>query len=187
MMRLAIVILLLAPAPALAQVKDGKDDKVYERRSGPTSADAAGIDRGQGGDRRFRSLPAAQCLGTGLEGPLHDPRGADPPIRRRREGFHHPDRAETADDPRRPAAGRPGRVPAVLRRRGEEAARCGRRAVGAEEPRARSSPPISSRPSATMRPTGWAISTSSWGASTGRPIAGWRSCANAPTRTSRPP
>ena len=65
-MRLALVILLLLPAPGLrpGQGRQGRRQGL-QRRSGPSVADAAGLDRGEGGDRRFRAVQPPRGLGAG--------------------------------------------------------------------------------------------------------------------------
>ncbi len=135
-MRLAIVLLLLASAPALAQVKKDKDDKVSNDdparplQMPPASTevkeaieDFERFQRRGAWERALKALytiPEAQALRF-----VDGENGFIIPVERKRRA-----------DPRRPAAGRSGGLSVVLRRRGEETARRGRRAVGAEEPRA---------------------------------------------------
>ncbi len=135
-MRLAIVMLLLPAGAGLWPGQAGRRRQGLQRPARPPLADAAGIHRGEGSDRRLRAVQPPRGLGASLEGALHDPRGPGPPLRRRRERLHHPGRAETQAALAALPPDGPGGLSLVLRRRGQEAARRSRRARRAEEPRA---------------------------------------------------
>ncbi len=136
-MRLALAILLLVPALAFGQARDDKkDDKVSNDDPGrPLQMPPASTETKEALEdfERFQRRGAWE---RALKSLFTIPDDQARAVRQRRQGLHHPGRAEAARDPRSAAAGRPGGLPALLRLRGQEAARRRRGRIRAEEPRA---------------------------------------------------
>ena len=135
-MRLALVMMFFLPALAFGQAKPDDEDKVSNDNPGrPLQMPPASTEVKEAIDD-FERFSRRKALGASAQGALHDPRGPGAAVRRRRERLHHPGRAETTAALVRAAAGRPGGLSLVLRRRGPKLLDEAERPGGAEKPRA---------------------------------------------------
>ena len=135
-MRYVIALVLLSPALAFGQSGKDEEDKVSNDNPGrPLQMPPASSEVKEAFDD-FERFARRGAWERARRRSTRSPRRRPPGSSTARTGFIIPVGPEAAGGARRAPARGPGGVSAVLRRRGEEAARRGRRAGGAGEPRA---------------------------------------------------